>query len=63
MLVIKYSACDTGLLGLININNLNHITPIFTVAYNKSLCIGTVALLDTYINKQTEDLCYIKGGF
>ena len=46
--------------GLININNLNHTTTIFTVAYNKYPHIGTVTLLDTCRNKWTEDNCSIR---
>ena len=48
---------------LININNLNHITAIFTVPYKKYTCIGTVALLDTCRNRWTEDLCSIREVF
>ena len=49
--------------GLININNLNNITTILTVAHNKSPCIGTFAFLYTCRNKWTEDTCSIREVF
>ena len=49
--------------GLINIKNLNNITTILIVAYNKSTCIETLACLDTCRNKWTEDTCSIREVF
>ena len=49
--------------GLIKINTLNLITPIYTVACNKCPSIETVSSFNTCINDRMEDRCSYRQGF
>ena len=50
-------------LGLIKINTLNIMTPIFTVVCNKCTCIIKISFLNNCRNEWMEYLCSTREGF